>query len=981
MTDSMDKKAKEKRDNLTVDLDAMLDEAESSLLPSNEIQDDDDLDAIDRLLMDAGFDADDASGQTETKKQVYDAKDAELDELLSFDSFGGDFNEPEKNQSAVIEVGRTVEDLPFVSSNESQDDEDAIDRLLMDTGFHEDNAPEQANAEDAGAADEQDGFSGFSDFNEPEMGGQDSASATEEEELDDFMALVGDDFDPSDLIQDDDVTEAASTAGGLTTPEKIVEESGLDKDIDALDEVDEFSDFSDFNEPEAVEQDLSQTAEAEQAVADLPLPEEIADGSGLDKDVGALDEVNEFSDFSDFNEPEFVEQDLSDAAEDEKAGAESEQASAEALSDVEQFASAAVDSTETTEVVDESDVEEEAGTGLADEVDDFSFLSDHFDESDLIQDDEVTAAPAAEAVDVEDREEDIADENDDFSFLSDHFDESDLIQDDELTAAPAAEAVDAEDREEDIADEIDDFSGFSDEFDSSDLIRGDSESADLPAADEELETVAEESFNELQDDNGIDNLLADAGFDAEGELDQNLGKNEAFGDDADLSEINDLFQLDEVSDDSSWQAEGVQLGEAEEPSSAKEDDFLLPDFDITADMEISDAGVNKDDELADVFGDSGFLGPDEAVQGFDTETAGLKPGDNEAVAGPGSEQTAAPEKEDVANVKLSPFGFEQEDIKRQLEEAESKVKKAKLFSYVALGFGVVALSTAAGLGMMIYGAKTEVSKLNEVVSTLEASLAKSAANNPNEEMNAMRNSVVQLNQQVDGFITELKGNPQFPVDLLNHKLPDIVAKQDMVSKAMDVLQVKIGGPDVKPKPVSEPAVAVPPKVEVVHKPEPVKPEPVKEVKPQPVTPAKTGVEHAPAKEKNAHETEPAPAKVEAAHETAAAKEKTQPETVKAKPIAAEKIVVKQEPVKEKRQEAPGKWGVNLVAFKQEWFAKSKAAEFARQGVFAEVIPVREKNTTMYRLRVGGFKSKQEAQANTDKIKRALNLDSVWVSDN
>ncbi|MCF7964657.1 MAG: SPOR domain-containing protein [Methylobacter tundripaludum] len=951
MTDSMDKKAKEKRDNLTVDLDAMLDEAESSLLPSNEIQDDDDLDAIDRLLMDAGFDADDASGQTETKKQVYDAKDAELDELLSFDSFGGDFNEPEKNQSAFIEVGRTVEDLPFVSSNESQDDEDAIDRLLMDTGFDEDNAPEQANAEDAGAADEQDGFSGFSDFNEPEMGGQDSASATEEEELDDFMALVGDDFDPSDLIQDDDVTEAASTAEGLTTPEKIVEESGLDKDIDALDEVDEFSDFSDFNEPEAVEQDLSQTAEAEQAVADLPLPEEIADGSGLDKDVGALDEVNEFSDFSDFNEPEFVEQDLSDAAEDGKADAESEQASAEALSDAEQFASAAVDPTETAEVVDESDVEEEAGTGLADEVDDFSFLSEHFDESDL-------------------------------------------IQDDELTAAPAAEAVDAEDREEDIADEIDDFSGFSDEFDSSDLIRGDSESADLPAADEELEAVDEESFNELQDDNGIDNLLADAGFDAEGELDQNLGKNEAFGDDADLSEINDLFQLDEVSDDSSWQAEGVQLGEAEEPSSAKEDDFLLPDFDITADMEISDAGVNKDDELADVFGDSGFLGPDEAVQGVDTETAGLKPGDNEAVAGPGSEQTAAPEKEDVANVKLSPFGFEQEDIKRQLEEAESKVKKAKLFSYVALGFGVVALSTAAGLGMMIYGAKTEVSKLNEVVSTLEASLAKSAANNPNEEMNAMRNSVVQLNQQVDGFITELKGNPQFPVDLLNHKLPDIVAKQDMVSKAMDVLQVKIGGPDVKPKPVSEPAVAVPPKVEVVHKPEPVKPEPVKpepvkEVKPQPVTPAKTGVEHAPAKkeasapakEKNAHETAPAPAKVEAAHETAAAKEKTQPETVKAKPIAAEKIVVKQEPVKEKRQEAPGKWGVNLVAFKQEWFAKSKAAEFARQGVFAEVIPVREKNTTMYRLRVGGFKSKQEAQANTDKIKRALNLDSVWVSDN
>jgi len=70
-----------------------------------------------------------------------------------------------------------------------------------------------------------------------------------------------------------------------------------------------------------------------------------------------------------------------------------------------------------------------------------------------------------------------------------------------------------------------------------------------------------------------------------------------------------------------------------------------------------------------------------------------------------------------------------------------------------------------------------------------------------------------------------------------------------------------------------------------------------------------------------------------------------------------------------------------VAFKQEWFAKSKAAEFARLGVFAEVIPVHEKNTTMYRLRVGGFKSKADAFSNTDRIKKTLNLDSVWVSDN
>jgi len=58
MTDSIDKKSNEKHDNLDVDLDALLDEAEYSLVPKNEFQDDED--AIDRLLMNASFDADDA---------------------------------------------------------------------------------------------------------------------------------------------------------------------------------------------------------------------------------------------------------------------------------------------------------------------------------------------------------------------------------------------------------------------------------------------------------------------------------------------------------------------------------------------------------------------------------------------------------------------------------------------------------------------------------------------------------------------------------------------------------------------------------------------------------------------------------------------------------------------------------------------------------------------------------------------------------
>ncbi|MGZ5056473.1 MAG: SPOR domain-containing protein, partial [Methylobacter sp.] len=144
---------------------------------------------------------------------------------------------------------------------------------------------------------------------------------------------------------------------------------------------------------------------------------------------------------------------------------------------------------------------------------------------------------------------------------------------------------------------------------------------------------------------------------------------------------------------------------------------------------------------------------------------------------------------------------------------------------------------------------------------------------------------------------------------------------------------------------------------------------------------------APVKEKAKQEAAPAkqevtPTKVEAASESVPAKAKIQPEAVSAKPVTSPKVVVKEEPVKASQQAATaGKWGVNLVAFKQEWFAKSKAAEFARLGVFAEVIPVHEGNSTMYRLRVSGFRSKAEAFSNTDRIKKTLNLDSVWVSDN
>ena len=85
------------------------------------------------------------------------------------------------------------------------------------------------------------------------------------------------------------------------------------------------------------------------------------------------------------------------------------------------------------------------------------------------------------------------------------------------------------------------------------------------------------------------------------------------------------------------------------------------------------------------------------------------------------------------------------------------------------------------------------------------------------------------------------------------------------------------------------------------------------------------------------------------------------------------------PKKPKKVVAKVIWDVNLVSFKQEWYAKRKAVEFEKKGVPAEVIPVKVNDENWFRLRVTGFKSKYEAAAYAVKVKKILNLSSVWVN--
>lgn len=1228
MTDSLDNKSKEKHDNLDVDLDAMLGDAESSLHPMNEVQDDEDV--IDRLLVGAGFDdADDALMQTEVNKGIQVVKDAErrdeLDDFLSFEGFEEDLNEPEMVQQDSLQTAAVeLEQASPALSNEPQDDEDTIDKLLMTADIGADNA-----VDDISELEELDSFSDFSDFKEPNMVQQNSQrtsaievdaeladkveeavvadltppyegqyaeaqeAAGDAEELIDFSDFsdfgeleiipaveadepeqttenassqvdkadrsddansfdgVGDNFDASDMLQDDEeasvpMSFAASNEEQATRVEQPSHDDSLLKDsyFDTKEGVDQTG--GEINE---VSDDLGLWDQVDDFdELDIMTPYDEVDASAPDKEqqpvVDEADEqavTSDFSDFSDFNELEIIP--TLEAEESEKTvGNSASDVDDTVLSDeVNRFSEIdgldeanrlQVDETETLISADFVAPNEEQSTlfeqpsndeddsnnlllGDADfdaedvlepadlKIDDVG-LSDELDI--MTQDGEEAPLMASlsaanegqQAVDEETEVQAGDDELDNFLNIN-SFNDLETVQAEETEQA-TENPIFQDDAN--LSNEDDNFSyndKFSDDLDKSDMILDDevevSALADLSSPNE-----AQQTINEWQDDEtNIDSLLMDTGFDAEDTLEQMVENK----DEHDDTDFNDFFQLDEVSGDFSKQAEEVQSIDIEKSSTQDDQavDSFLPDFDITADMEISDMG-NEAGIKEDAFGDTDFLHEDTAVNPFVSETEELKSDAKEvvteqAVVEPGP--TPAPTgntTEEAEHVNFNPFDFEQEEMKKQLEDAENKLKKARLLGYAALGFGAVVLSGAVGLGVMTYDAKTEVSELTKVVSTLEINLTKTATNNPNEEISAMRDSVVQLNQQVDGFITELKGNPQSPVDLLNNKVPNIVAKQDMVSKALDMLQVKMGGGKVS----LAPSVAEPPKVEAVHEPAPLKEGNTQEIAPVKIeaapenaliklgtvpenAPAKAGAVHeilptkdravtelvptkegtvkelaptkqgvvkefapskeelkpakqgplkelpstkqgvvkelAPTKEGAVKELTPAkqrtlkehlastkqeaakgltpakeepvqalaPTKDRAAKEAMSTKEalaparvKTQLVPVKVKPVTPEKTVVKQEAAKEKPV-VLGRWGVNLGAFRQEWFARSKAAEFAQQGIFAEVIPVHEDNATMYRLRVGGFKTKAEANSKTAKIKKALNLDSVWVSDN
>lgn len=81
----------------------------------------------------------------------------------------------------------------------------------------------------------------------------------------------------------------------------------------------------------------------------------------------------------------------------------------------------------------------------------------------------------------------------------------------------------------------------------------------------------------------------------------------------------------------------------------------------------------------------------------------------------------------------------------------------------------------------------------------------------------------------------------------------------------------------------------------------------------------------------------------------------------------------------RKPKAVREWVVNLVSFKQRWYTDNKIAEFKKKGIPAEVLAIDIGGVEWYRIRVVGFKDKIAAGSYAVKIKKSLNLSSVWVS--
>ena len=439
--------------------------------------------------------------------------------------------------------------------------------------------------------------------------------------------------------------------------------------------------------------------------------------------------------------------------------------------------------------------------------------------------------------------------------------------------------------------------------------------------------------------------------------------------------------------------------------------------------------------IKEVAGDDDWMSQ---MEGLDEDTANIKEvaGDDDWMSqmeGLGEEATGADEDSSTDNVLKSDFNASKEpankieapdteaqdqaiaqlradqDIiqgenKTQFADAESKRKKTAIFSYIALSLGVIGLLGSAGVGWLSYDGKSKSEELAQSVTALEEKVDGFFAKNPEKEIENLKASVEQLNQKVEkvaaaqvvvpppevviapieqdkNVTTKNAGKVSSLIASLKHKTSQTSPVISAPKVAMDsntIPPINIAPEHIVPENIVEEKSDESPKLKEIAK----KPMEVTKVE---KTPEVTKVEKTP--EATKAEAELLSQTIAKADAVAKAASAVQPvytgRMTRGMAYSGEKnqgVVTKSKTPTESQKAVPvGKYSVNVVSYQQEWFAQSKAAEFKQNGIPVEVVPVNiGDNATRYRLKVTGFKTKSDASAYAEQIKKSHNLNEAWV---
>ena len=133
--------------------------------------------------------------------------------------------------------------------------------------------------------------------------------------------------------------------------------------------------------------------------------------------------------------------------------------------------------------------------------------------------------------------------------------------------------------------------------------------------------------------------------------------------------------------------------------------------------------------------------------------------------------------------------LEQENILKQLNDCDHKIKKTAAITYASLAIGIVALISAIVMAVLISGMRTEISKLTELVSILEEDMVSITEKNSDMKFNSNDPSIEQLNQKVNSLTKQL--HAQSISETSKSKLVATVIKQVAINKSFEDRQARI----------------------------------------------------------------------------------------------------------------------------------------------------------------------------------------------